>query len=682
VSRPFAQPVADKSRKAMTDQSSVRWGILGPGIIAKAFAGALPKVSGSRLSAIASRDPSRPGLAEAFPGARILDGYQALVDDPEVDAIYIATPHSGHAEWVIRAAESGKHVLCEKPIAVSAYEAEAMIQAARKAGTFLGEAFMYRLHPMTQRLVDLVRSGTIGDVRMIRSTIGFPANPDPNGRLRAASLAGGGILDVGCYPVSMSRLIAGAAAGKPFLDPVKVVAAGYIGATGVDEWATAALSFANDIVAQVACTIALRPDNLLRIDGTKGSLEVDTFWFGTGREGGRGEIRLIRDGAAEMIAVEEANWLYAFEIEAANRAIRAGRQEFDPPGMTWADTLGNMRTLDKWRSAIGLEYPMEKAPAVRTKVDGRPLAKPSAPMRRVKLPGVKLEASVIALGGANLETYPQAMILADAFYERGGNVLDSAWLYGNGRCDRLLGEWMDARGVRDDIVLIGKGAHSPLVYPDVIAKQLTQSLERLKTDFIDVYFMHRDNPEVPVGEFVDAMDAEVKAGRIGIYGGSNWTRERMDAAFDYAAKAGKTPPGALSNNFSLAEMVNPVWGGVLAGSDDAWKAWLRKRQIPNFAWSSQARGFFTDRAGPDKLDDPELVNAWYSEKNFARRERAIALAKRIGKQPLHVALAYCMAQDFPVIPLIGPLTLQELEDSLEALDVVLSPEDVRWLENG
>ena len=261
-------------------------------------------------------------------------------------------------------------------------------------------------------------------------------------------------------------------------------------------------------------------------------------------------------------------------------------------------------------------------------------------------------------------------------------MLDSAWIYGSGTCDRLLGEWMAARGVRDEIVLIGKGAHSPLCYPDVIARQLTESLDRLKTDVIDVYFMHRDNPDVPVGEFVDAMDAEVRAGRIRIYGGSNWTRERMDAAFAYAEKNGRHLPAALSNNFSLAEMVDPVWAGVLAASDEAWKAWLRERQIPNFAWSSQARGFFTDRAGRDKRDDKELVARWYSETNFARRDRAIELAKRLGKSPLHVALAYCLHQDFPVIPLIGPLALGELEDSLQALDITLTPDEVRWLEAG
>ena len=667
----------------MNTAKTIRWGIAGPGTIARAFAAAVPHANNAALVAIATRDPSRSGLAEAFPGARVHAGYQALLDDPEVDAVYIATPHSAHAEWAIKAAEAGKHVLCEKPIAVSAAEAEAMIHAARKAGTFLGEAFMYRPHPMTRKILDLVQSGAIGTVRTIRSAIGFKmGNPDPAHRLLANDLAGGGILDVGCYPVSVTRLVAGAANGKPFVEPTEFRGVAHLGETGVDEWAAAVLKFPGDIVAQVSCSVMVGSDNLLRVDGSDGWLSVDTFWFASGKQGGRGEITLHTNGKTQTLVVDEPRWLYTFEIDAAGDAIRAGRQEFDPPGMTWADTLGNMKALDRWRASVGLEYGIETAPRRATKVDGRPLAPSRTPMRRIALPGLRREASVIALGGANFETYTQAMILADAFYERGGNVLDSAWLYGGGRCDRLFGEWMNARGVRDEMILIGKGAHSPLVYPDVISRQLDESLDRLKTGFIDVYFMHRDNPAVPVGEFVDAMDAEVKAGRIGIYGGSNWTMERMDAAFAYAAENGKTPPGALSNNYSLARMVNPVWNGVLSGSDEAWKTWLRERKIPNFAWSSQARGFFTDRAGPDKRDDPELANAWYSEENFARRSRAIEFAQRIGKTPLQVALAWCLWQGFPVIPLIGPLALSELEDSLGALDIALTPEDVRWLEYG
>ncbi|TJX27717.1 MAG: Gfo/Idh/MocA family oxidoreductase, partial [Mesorhizobium sp.] len=172
------------------------------------------------LVAIGARNPDKPGLAESFPGARIVDGYEALLADPEIDAIYIAVPHPGHAQWAIRAAEAGKHVLCEKPLALTAFEADAMMHVARKAGTFLGEAFMYRLHPQTLQLVDLIKSGVIGEIRMIKSSFGF-AMPDfmPEHRLYANDLAGGGILDVGGYPVSMVRLIAGAAAGEPFAEP-------------------------------------------------------------------------------------------------------------------------------------------------------------------------------------------------------------------------------------------------------------------------------------------------------------------------------------------------------------------------------------------------------------------------------------------------------------------------------
>jgi aryl-alcohol dehydrogenase-like predicted oxidoreductase len=229
-------------------------------------------------------------------------------------------------------------------------------------------------------------------------------------------------------------------------------------------------------------------------------------------------------------------------------------------------------------------------------------------------------------------------------------------------------------------VLIGKGAHSPLCYPDVIGKQLEQSLNRLQTDYVDIYFMHRDNPDVPVGEFVDAMDAEVRRGRIrGIFGGSNWTKERMQEAIDYAKRTGRQAPGALSNNFALAEMIKPIWAGCIAASDEAYTAWLVEHQIPNFSWSSQARGFFTDRAGRDRLDNAELVNTWYSEKNFGRRDRAIELAKQLGASPIHIALAYVLAQSFPSIPLIGPRRLQELDDSIKALSIRLTPEQVAWL---
>jgi aryl-alcohol dehydrogenase-like predicted oxidoreductase len=156
----------------------------------------------------------------------------------------------------------------------------------------------------------------------------------------------------------------------------------------------------------------------------------------------------------------------------------------------------------------------------------------------------------------------------------------------------------------------------------------------------------------------------------------------MEEAIAYAARASRTAPAALSNNFALAEMLDPIWAGCVAASDDAWKTWLTRNQMPNFAWSSQGRGFFTDRAGREKMDDEEIVRVWYSEKNFGRRDRAIELAAKLGRHPIHIALAYVLAQPFPVIPLIGPRNLTELEDSLSALNIALTPEQVAWLENG
>jgi aryl-alcohol dehydrogenase-like predicted oxidoreductase len=155
---------------------------------------------------------------------------------------------------------------------------------------------------------------------------------------------------------------------------------------------------------------------------------------------------------------------------------------------------------------------------------------------------------------------------------------------------------------------------------------------------------------------------------------------RMDEAIAYAERTGKQKPGALSNNFSLAEMLVPIWPGCVTASTDEWKAWLTARQMPNFAWSSQARGFFTERAGRDKRDNEEMVRTWYSEQNFQRRDRAIELAQRLGKSPIHVALAYVLAQPFPSVPLIGPRTLDELDDSLGALDISLSKDDLEWLD--
>ncbi|WGF89251.1 aldo/keto reductase [Marinivivus vitaminiproducens] len=661
---------------------TLRWGILGTGAIARIFAAGVAGSRHGRLAVVATRAAPTAEAQAAFEGVPVVQGYETVLADPDIDAVYVATPHPTHLEHGLAALRAGKHVLCEKPMGVSAVEAMVLIDEARRAGLFLAEAFMYRLHPQTARVAGLVAEGRIGDVRLIQASFGFRKPFDAGHRLYANDQAGGGILDVGCYPVSLARLIAGTAAGVPFLDPVKVTGLGHLGETGVDEWTAAVLAFPNGIIAQVATSIAVAQDNAVRIHGTDGRIEIASPWFCGGRTGGSATLRIVpANGEAEDLTIDDPSHLYAFEVDAVARAITAGRTELDPPGMTWADTLGNMQALDAWRAAIGLAYDLESPQRRARPLSGRPLKHGrlrSMPKRA--LPGLDKPASALALGQAWLDSVTHAGAMNDAYFERGGNLFDSAWLYGQGKADIGLGHWLGSRGVREEVIVLGKGAHTPLCYPDVIPRQLTQSLDRLQTDYLDLYMMHRDNPDVPVGEFVDVLDREIHAGRFRAYGFSNWPLERVQAAMRYARETGRHAPVMVSNNFSLARMVEPQWAGCIASSVPEWEAWHREERVPCLAWSSQARGFFTPRAGRDIRTDPDLVRCWYSDENFRRRDVAAVLGEAKGGSANQVALAYCLAQDFPVLPIIGPRTLQELDDSVGALDVALSPDDVRRLD--
>ncbi len=340
----------------------LRWGILGTGRMARQFAAALRHARSGRLVAVASRSAAPPPLPE-FATARTHHGYDALLADPEVQAVHIATPHPLHAALAIRAACAGKHILCEKPLAMNAAEAAAVIAAARRHDVFLMEAFMYRVHPQTRRLIELLRSGAIGAPRLIQASFGYWKPFDPAARHFAPALGGGGILDVGGYCTSMARLVAGIAQGLPFLDPIEVQGAALPGSTGVDEVALATLRFPGGMLAQLAVGISLAQENAVRIYGTEGQIEVASPWFCAGKQGGRASLRLrdLRrlDGPVEEIVVETADWLYAIEADAAAACI--AERQVAWPGMRWDDSLGNMRTLDAWRVAVGLEHATQAA---------------------------------------------------------------------------------------------------------------------------------------------------------------------------------------------------------------------------------------------------------------------------------------------------------------------------------
>ena len=300
-------------------------------------------------------------------------------------------------------------------------------------------------------------------------------------------------------------------------------------------------------------------------------------------------------------------------------------------------------------------------------------------MKSVRMPGIDREVAVLAMGTANVASDEQADEIYSAYVEAGGDIFDTAFVYGRGLGEELLGRWMVKHNMRDRLVLLGKGAHTPHCRPDAVATQLDESLGRLQTDRLDIYVLHRDDPAVPAGEFVDAMLAERQRGRIGAYGFSNWTLPRVKEAVAYARKRGAALPAALSYNFSLAEMVDAVWPGVMSSRHAAWHELLASGEFGLYSWSAQARSFFTDRA--DTADD-EMKRAWFSPANLARRERAYELGRARGASGNQVALAWVLHQDFPVSALIGPLTRAELEDSLGALRIDLSAADVRRLDNG
>ncbi|MCU1550938.1 MAG: oxidoreductase [Glaciihabitans sp.] len=663
----------------MTDRN-LRWGIIGPGTIARRFAGELDSSTTGRLVAVGSRSLDRArqfvddiATASGKPIAAF-DSYEELLAS-DIDAVYISTVHTEHARLVVLAAEAGKHIICEKPLAVNHAGVMVAVEAARQAGVYLAEAYMYRFHPQTARLVELIRDGAIGDVQHVEASFSFTTAQSADHRLRDPQQAGGGILDVGGYPVSMSRLIAGVATGTNFAEPVSLTGSGTIGTTGVDEWATASLVFASGITAHLTSGVGLDSENTVVVYGSAGRITLTDPWMPDPAADATILVSHV-DRDDEVIRIRAAHQ-YALEADALAVNWSIGQS----PQMSWADSLGNARVLDQWREAVGLVYPFEQQTANIPPVSGRRLAASKhSTMRYGEIAGVDKRISRLVMGCDNQRTLPHAAAMFDDFFERGGTTFDSAFQYGGGVMERMLGRWIDMRGIRDDVVVIGKGAHTPFCDPISLTRQLIESLDRLGTDHVDVYLMHRDNPDIPVGEFVDVLDEHARAGRIRAFGGSNWSIPRFEAAQDYARANGRQSFAALSNHFGLARALDVPWAGCEQVTDPESRNWLERTNTPLLPWSSQARGFFTGRAKPDDLSDAELVRCYYSDDNFERLARARALGEKRGVAPTAIALAYVLAQSFPTFALIGPRSIEETRTSFEGLGVELTPDEVNWLD--
>jgi len=318
-------------------------------------------------------------------------------------------------------------------------------------------------------------------------------------------------------------------------------------------------------------------------------------------------------------------------------------------------------------------------------------------MKYGQIPGVAKPVARLVQGTTMISSAEQlrSFALLDAVLALGGTTIDTAHGYGRGDVERTLGRWVRERGVRDQVVIIGKGAHPydgrQRVTPIDITNDLHESLERLQTDMIDLYLLHRDDPSVPVGPLVEVLNEHQRSGKIGAFGGSNWSPARIQEANDYAAAHGLTPFVASSPNFSLAEQQRVPWEGCISISGrqgQAARDWYAATRMPLFTWSSLAGGFFSGRFRRDNLAsftssfDKNCVETYCVESNFARLERAQRLGEERSLTAAQVALAYVLSQPLEIYALVGCRSSAEFAENLAASSLRLTPAELAWLESG
>jgi predicted dehydrogenase len=324
---------------------AIRWGILGTGAIAKKFAEGLAVLKNAKLMAVGSRAKE---TAEAF-GAKYSvpnrhASYEALANDPQVDAIYVATPHPAHKENSILCLRAGKAVLCEKPFAINARDAEEVIAVARQTKRFLMEAMWTRFLPTTTRIREILAANTIGDVRMMRADFGFRANPNPQSRLFSPMLGGGGLMDVGVYTVSYAHMVYRRS-------PTRIIGMADIGSTGVDEQCAVLLGYDKGELALLSSAVRTTTLHEAVIFGTNGWIRAHhPYWRGT-------RITVSGGGKEETYDLPYEGNGYNCEAAEMMRCLCEGKLESDI--MPHAETLAVMKTLDAVRAQWGLKYPME-----------------------------------------------------------------------------------------------------------------------------------------------------------------------------------------------------------------------------------------------------------------------------------------------------------------------------------
>ena len=338
----------------------LHWGILGTGNIAQQFAEGVAHAHRSRVVSVGSRTQrNADDFAEKFDIPHSHGTYEALLNDTGVEAVYVSLPNSMHCDWTLRALEAGKHVLCEKPIAANADEAERMFDAADRHGRVLVEAMMYRSHPVTKEIVQQVGAGTIGTLKLIRTSFCVRARHTQGNIRFDPELAGGALMDLGCYCLSLSRLLTGE-------EPEDVHGVAHLHETGVDDYAAGTLRFPSGVLATFACGMTLQANNTAHVSGDEGYIEIPVPWKPpmnqaryivasmTPPRQDREKAKASGKRAGPTRKEHEVNApvpLYGVEADDFASTVLDGAA----PAVSAADSIGNMRLLDALREQVGVE---------------------------------------------------------------------------------------------------------------------------------------------------------------------------------------------------------------------------------------------------------------------------------------------------------------------------------------
>ncbi len=323
----------------------MRWGVLATGGIAARFTAEVRELPDAEVVAVASRsEASAKEFAGRFGIPRAYGEWAGLVNDPEVDVVYVATPHSAHRTAAGLALAAGKPVLCEKPFTLNVREAEELVSLARERGLFLMEAMWTYCNPVIRRLLEIIRDGAIGDIRTIQADFGFPGPADPTHRLRDPALGGGALLDLGVYPISFAHLLLG--------EPDRVQAEALLSPEGVDLNTGILLGWDSGATALLSCSLTSPTPVTATVSGTTGRIEIPSGFFSADR------FTLHRpDTEPEEFTADGG--LYGLQYEAAEvmRCLRSG--ETESPLVPLNGTLAVMRTLDAVRDRVGVRFPAD-----------------------------------------------------------------------------------------------------------------------------------------------------------------------------------------------------------------------------------------------------------------------------------------------------------------------------------